>query len=412
LNQCPFCATICKSIWPFMLSAGRFSIRQSRQPGIRRTMSKKSKAKNAKPQAVTVDLTEQQVSWKEVGIFLALTFALTYLLDLLFLYLAGGDNAALNLTSLHLQGRMLIPASCAIALGLFFFKDSPIYFRTFREQPRYFLYFYLVYTLLFLGLGISTVFIAGEKFFTISAGIVYGATLIGLILALLLPFSAGEKSYQKEGLALGKFEYYILFGLLFAALQGTMVWLNYLFGLGEAVELANMSFLQLLARGLREAVLLFSILGMMRTFGEEYGWRGYLQGELLRLGLVKGLSLVGLVWGLWQVPLVLMGYKYPGHPLSGVLAVIIYCLALSFILGLIKLKIGSIWLVAFIYSINDQTWSYLNAMVYRPKDSIFSFGPGIYGLIVWALVAGLFLLYYSERGGERTQGDKASQARS
>jgi membrane protease YdiL (CAAX protease family) len=355
--------------------------------------SKKSKTTRAEPRAVTADLAEQKVNWKEVGIFLVLAFSLTYLLDLFFLYLAGrGDNAALSLSSLHLEGRMLIPAPCAIALGLFFFKDSPIYFKTFHERPRYFLYFYPVYALLFLGLGISTVFIPGEMFFKASVGIAEGGAIIGIILALRLHTSAGEESYRKAGLTFGKFKYYILFGLLFAALQGTMTLLNYLFGLGEAVELTGASVPWFLVNGSRR-IMFFSILGMILTFGEEYGWRGYLQGELLKLGLVKGLSLVGLVWGLWQVPLVLMGHKYPGHSLSGAFLVIIYCLALSFILGLIKLKTGGIWLVAFLHSLNDQGSSYLSEMVYRPKDPIFSFGTGIYGLVVLALVAGLFLFY-------------------
>jgi membrane protease YdiL (CAAX protease family) len=363
---------------------------------------KKSKPKTVKPGAVTVDLAEQKVNWKEIGTFLALTFALTYLLDLLFLYLAGrGDNAALSLRSFHLQGRMLVPAFCAIALGLFLFKDSPIYFRTFREQPRYFFYFYLVYTLLFLGIGIGTIFIPDETFFKVAMGIAEGATIIGIIFVLRLHFSLGEESLRKVGLSLGKFRYYILFGLLFVALQGAMALLNYLFGLGEAVELTGRTVPWLLVNGSRR-ILLSAILGAVIAFGEEYAWRGYLQDEFLKLGLLKGLSLVGLVWGLWQVPLVLMGYTYPGHhPLSGVSAVIVYCLALSFILGLIKLKTGGIWLIAFLHSIDNQTWTYLTTMVYRPKDPIFSFGTGIYGLLVLALVAGLFL-FFSVRGGEKT----------
>jgi membrane protease YdiL (CAAX protease family) len=352
----------------------------------------------------------REVNWKEVGIFLALTFILTYLLDMFFWYLAGPGNAALSLSSLHLQGRMLIPAFCTILLGLFFFKDNPIYFRAFRGRPRYFFYFYLVYTLLFLGLGISTIFIPDERFFTASVGIAEAMTVIGIVMALRLHFSADGESCRQVGLAFGKLKYYILLGLLFLALQGTMMLLNYLFGLGEAVGQANATFSWYLVNGSRR-ILLFSLLGMMLAFGEEYAWRGYLQGELLKLGLLKGLFLVGLLWGLWQVPLVLMGRKYPGYPLDGILAVIIYCLALSFILGLVRLKTGDIWLVAFLHSLNDQTWSYLSDMVYRPKDPIFSFGPGIYGLAILALVAGL-VIYYSARGGEKERGETVSRAES
>lgn len=37
--------------------------------------------------------------------------------------------------------------------------------------------------------------------------------------------------------------------------------------------------------------------GSVLTFGEEYGWRGYLLPKLLPLGEVKAAVIVGLIWG-------------------------------------------------------------------------------------------------------------------
>jgi CAAX protease family protein len=48
------------------------------------------------------------------------------------------------------------------------------------------------------------------------------------------------------------------------------------------------------------------------TFGEEYGWRGYLLPRLLPLGEVRATLLVGLIWGPWHVPFLLAGLNYPG----------------------------------------------------------------------------------------------------
>jgi hypothetical protein len=48
------------------------------------------------------------------------------------------------------------------------------------------------------------------------------------------------------------------------------------------------------------------------TFGEEYGWRGYLLPRLLSLGEVRATLLVALIWGPWHVPFLLAGLNYPG----------------------------------------------------------------------------------------------------
>jgi uncharacterized protein len=48
------------------------------------------------------------------------------------------------------------------------------------------------------------------------------------------------------------------------------------------------------------------------TFGEEYGWRGYLLPRLLPLGEIRASLLVGLIWALWHLPLLLAGLNFPG----------------------------------------------------------------------------------------------------
>jgi pimeloyl-ACP methyl ester carboxylesterase len=48
------------------------------------------------------------------------------------------------------------------------------------------------------------------------------------------------------------------------------------------------------------------------TFGEEYGWRGYLLPRLLPLGEIRASVLIGVIWGVWHLPLILAGLNYPG----------------------------------------------------------------------------------------------------
>ncbi|WP_323760544.1 CPBP family intramembrane glutamic endopeptidase [Maricaulis sp.] len=51
---------------------------------------------------------------------------------------------------------------------------------------------------------------------------------------------------------------------------------------------------------------------------EELGWRGWLQPRLTALGFWPMCLVVGVLWGLWHAPIVLMGYNYPGLGWTGV----------------------------------------------------------------------------------------------
>jgi len=46
--------------------------------------------------------------------------------------------------------------------------------------------------------------------------------------------------------------------------------------------------------------------------GEELGWRGYLLPKLMPLGKFRAYLILGVVWGLWHLPLILIGFTYTG----------------------------------------------------------------------------------------------------
>jgi len=68
-------------------------------------------------------------------------------------------------------------------------------------------------------------------------------------------------------------------------------------------------------------VFLNSLIGIPLAFGEEYGWRGYLLPRLLPLGEVKATLLLGMIWGMWHLPALLIGLNYPNQPLWAALLV-------------------------------------------------------------------------------------------
>jgi membrane protease YdiL (CAAX protease family) len=348
-------------------------------------------------------LPAAETNWKQVLIFIGITFGLTYLLDL-GLYLTVGYGSNLG-TGMLLQVQMLIPATVAIALQLLLFKNGPIY--RLRERPRWFFYFYLAYALFYAALAVSVVLVSNTLYQTIASTAAQLLNIGGLLFLVLLRLVSGREAFARAGLSGGKVWRYLLFGLLFVAIYGLMLALNVLFGLGQAVDAKEFirqasgdqataldaipAWALLLLTGF-QSVILGPFLGLLIAFGEEYGWRGYLQSELVKIGKVRGILLLGVIWGLWHTPVILMGHNYPGYPVLGSFLMVLYCVALAFLLGFAVLKSGSVWLAAFLHALNNQVWSFLVLMAYTPGDPVFSFGVGIYGLLVFAVVVGALLV--------------------
>src|SRR5262245_8542216 len=61
-------------------------------------------------------------------------------------------------------------------------------------------------------------------------------------------------------------------------------------------------------------VLLAAVISTPVLFGEEFGWRGFLQRRLFPNSPVAAALVTGLIWGVWHYPLILRGYNYPDNP--------------------------------------------------------------------------------------------------
>lgn len=70
---------------------------------------------------------------------------------------------------------------------------------------------------------------------------------------------------------------------------------------------------------LLQALFAAASVNLVFALGEELFWRGYLWERLRDQGLWPASLTIGLLWGLWHAPLVLLfGYDYPRHRLAGV----------------------------------------------------------------------------------------------
>jgi uncharacterized protein len=333
-------------------------------------------------------------NWRHVGAFLGLTFGLTYLLDLA-IYLRGGLSTPGMTTILQLQ--MLLPAFSAILLGVFFFPESPIYHGRPAGRGRWFYYYFLLLTVVYAIGALGIWLFPAQGTIALAVGIIpLLLSFLGLVVLIVLRFAAGREAMARVGLAWGSGRYWLLLGLAFLIFYPLQALLNAYFGLGPA-HLApipappGLSPIASLILGTVQSVLLGPILGIVITFGEEYGWRGYLQSELLKLGRVRGVLLLGVIWGAWHWPVILMGFNYPGHPLLGVVLMTLYTTGLAVILGFAVLKTGSVLLAAFLHALNNQVLAFIVALGFKPFDTAFSFMIGIYGIVVLAIFALLVL---------------------
>lgn len=77
------------------------------------------------------------------------------------------------------------------------------------------------------------------------------------------------------------------------------------------------------------------------SLAEELGWRGFLWKEL-RGGIWRKSTIIGLLWGIWLVPAVTQGHIYPGHPATGAVLIVLWCVLVSPIAGWVRARTGSV----------------------------------------------------------------------
>ncbi len=103
------------------------------------------------------------------------------------------------------------------------------------------------------------------------------------------------------------------------------------------------------------AVLQMMIIAVVSTpivWGEEFGWRGYLQLRLFAGKPLWAAVVTGLIWGVWHYPMILMGYVFSGNPL-GFLLYPINMIFTSIIYGWLQLRSGSVWSASLAHSVGN-----------------------------------------------------------
>jgi membrane protease YdiL (CAAX protease family) len=148
------------------------------------------------------------------------------------------------------------------------------------------------------------------------------------------------------------------------------------------------------ARGLPPALwliipvqlLITSVVVSPLLFGEEFGWRGYLQPRLFPGKPIAAAVATGLIWSAWHLPLNLRGYNDPSRSVLGLIAFTGSCIFLSLIFGWVHNRAGSIWApslahaasnslggsIAFLLFVGGPNWvwvSYVGLLAWIPMTA-------------------------------------------
>jgi hypothetical protein len=133
------------------------------------------------------------------------------------------------------------------------------------------------------------------------------------------------------------------------------------------------------------------------TIGEEYGWRGYVLPRLLPLGEAKATFVLAAIWGLWHVPILLIGLNYPGQFVWTVLPVFVVSVALMAFpfTWLYVASGGSVLVAAVMHSVLNALSDTFTSERYIPDGNPLVVGGG--GLLGAAVLLGIVSVVASVR---------------
>ncbi len=131
------------------------------------------------------------------------------------------------------------------------------------------------------------------------------------------------------------------------------------------------------------------------AFGEELGWRGYLQKQLEYLSFWKSSLAIGIIWGFWHAPLIIQGYNYPQHPIAGVFMMTVFTTLLSPIFSYVRIKARSVIAAAIIHGTLNATYG-ISIMLIKGGNDLTTGIMGIPGFIALVII-NLAILFYDRK---------------
>ncbi|MCI5774547.1 MAG: CPBP family intramembrane metalloprotease [Erysipelotrichaceae bacterium] len=274
---------------------------------------------------------------KQLKIFALVAFGMPLLMGIV-MYV--GYRQHLDLTTL-VNTQMYYPAAGGI-LALWLTKKGD------TQMPKIFYGYFLALTFLFVCMSVASVLISNVNWIIISSLLIVVSSLIGWIIY----FVTKKDKRRAYGLLGQNYKQTVLMILLFLALYMLRTAIAYFIEGGMSAVLTVFSNGYLWLNTL--IIMINFPFAFTAFFGEEYGWRYFLQPLLQkRFGKLNGVIVLGIVWGLWHLPINLFYYS-PQTALQSIVGQLITCISYSIFFGYVYMKTNNIWSAVWIHFFNNN----------------------------------------------------------
>lgn len=131
------------------------------------------------------------------------------------------------------------------------------------------------------------------------------------------------------------------------------------------------------------------------AFGEEFGWRGFLQKQYSFMSFWKMAIVIGVIWGLWHAPLIIQGYNYPQNPVLGIFMMTIFTVLFTPLIAYIRIKSKSVIAAAIMHGTLNATAGISFMFVSGGSDLT----VGVMGLagFIAMVILNLLMVFYDKK---------------
>lgn len=302
----------------------------------------------------------KELEKKKLWIFIAVAYGVAYAMNIVMII---GFKKEYDLSS-FVATQMMYPA-CGVILGKLIFgnKDEKL------PKAGYITVLGTTFIMIIMSLMSIIFHIKPLELGGVSVDIWYTALsvviMIGSIVAYILFWTCGKEQRINAGLQRSSFGWGVVLIIVFVVMLFAR---GFMFAyLQDLTDNTNTNINNLISV-LKERNTIITIITLplnffltwIAFFGEEYGWRYYLQPIMQeKLGKRLGVLALGLVWAVWHLGADLMYYTRE-YGVQMFISQIITCVAIAIFWGYVYMKTNNIWILAFMHFINNNLAAMLN----------------------------------------------------